>query len=164
MSIQLLPPFSLLRDHTVIFIHALATMPPIARRRRLVALRIGHGRTSLFYSFVNYLNVIDIVNKVGVNLHLISMLIDLWVSLVSLRLVQGVRRLMLNIVLFFIQFVLLIFYLQLGARVDHALHGDPRRLFVYLWVIIDWPFIWRLVMIRNRLVPQATRVPIEFVF
>jgi len=138
VSIQLLSPVGLLRDHAVVFVDTRAPVSSCAGVGGC-ALAVRHGRASLFYCFVNYLYMIDIVNKVGVYLHLIAMLVYLCVSLMSLslRLLSAESLHVVNIVLFFIHIVFLIFYSQLAARVCQALYGYSRRFFIYLWVIID---------------------------
>jgi hypothetical protein len=164
VSIQLLSSVSLLRDHTVVFVDTRTTVPSCAGVGGC-ALSVGHWRASLFLCFVNYLYMIDIVDKVGVYLHLITMLVYFGISLVPLRLLSAVSLHMVNIVLLFIHFVFLIFNSQLAARVSHTLNGYPRWFFVYLWVIIDWPFVRRLfLLIWNWFVPDLASVAIVFVF
>ena len=160
MSVKLLSPVGLLWDHTVVLIHHGAPVPARAGRWRAVA--VGHRRTSLLNSLVHYLNVVNIIDKVGVNLHLVAVLIDLWVSLVSLRFLSAVAGHLVKALLF-VHFVL-IFYFQLAPWVNNALNCDSGGLFVNLWVIIDWPFVWRWILIRHLLASEATDTPIVFVF
>lgn len=75
MSVQLLSPVGLLRYHTVVLIHNGASVPACAGGRRAVA--VGHRWASLLNSLVHYLNVVNIIDEVGVNLHLVAVLIDL---------------------------------------------------------------------------------------
>ena len=71
----MLSPVGLLGDHAVVLIHHGAPVPARAGGRRAVA--VGHRRASLLNSLVHYLNVVDIIDEVGVNLHLVAVLIDL---------------------------------------------------------------------------------------
>ena len=160
MSVQLLSPVGLLRDHAVVLIHHGASVP--ARTGGRWAVSVGHLQASLLNSLVHSLNMVDIIDEVGVNLHLVTVLIDLWVSLVSLSLLSAVAGHLVKVLLF-VHFVL-IFYFQLASWVNHALNCDSGGLFVNLWVIIDWPFVRRRVLIRHLLASEATDAPVVFVF
>lgn len=117
---------------------------------------MSHRRPPFLSRFMNNLNMIYVIDKIWINLHLIPVLIYKGVSLILDMFVLDMILLIIQSIVLIHFFIVFISYFQMGPTVIDRLHCYSWRFLL----LIKWRFKLRFLCVRNSLCSQSTTVTI----